>query len=149
MRIEILPKQGLFFIFENPPSLEKVLNKLLRVFTRTYSSEKKIFGQNFQKEVPKNANFGLFFFQNFACMARNLAKTGSFFHFENPPFLEKILDPAPEYWRFAKNKCRIVGLTNQNCQKSNKTRYIKNLVVLQLARPVLILARVLLKHNFF
>ena len=33
--------------------------------------------QNFQKKVPKNAFFWPVFFQNFACGAENLAKTGS------------------------------------------------------------------------
>ena len=36
----------------------------------------RFFGQIFQK-VPKNDLFGLFFFQNFACGAENLAETGT------------------------------------------------------------------------
>ena len=104
------------------------------VLTGCDNRPKIFFSVKLFKKVPKNANFvgcqhvrklgqnRVFLLVWESSKKNNLVdlkiKVDKIFDF----FL-KICPPlenprsAPEYWRFALNKCRIVGLANQNCQK--------------------------------
>ena len=125
----------------------------LVTYPKTFSKgafEAKIYTTIFQKK-PINVFFGLFF-QNFACGAENLAKTGSFWCFGRArkinlvglkkrstklsnfflkirpsPLLEKILDPPLNLGILFEKGCpkEVVNIFRSSCLKNCLFKFMK------------------------